>query len=160
MLPTRDIDDQRILQSDWTKAHILVNHLKVYVRQDEKTLSFHSELFLIWPHQPKINQSTLGKLRLVWTWLGTPAWPHPTSRCCLYAIFPWLIPLYKQSHPLFPSREILMIKEFCILIGWDPTLVQSINVKLLNWSKNTLVNLEVTNLSFWITLETTQRNFW
>ena len=34
--PSRDIDDQRILQSDWTGTH-LINDLKVYLVHDKNT---------------------------------------------------------------------------------------------------------------------------
>lgn len=92
---SQDIDDQRIVQSDWEK-HILLYNLTLMVFNWEKTLLFnsksnnyfhfhslfsnslnyfHSELLSIWPYapdQPKAHSASLWKLGCGWPCLTTP----------------------------------------------------------------------------------------
>ena len=126
-----DTDDQRILQSDWSKKRILVYNLKVYVIHKEKTLVslliFHSELFLIWPYYPQTNQN---HHRQVYASLGVAgsSWPQPTNSSTLRCYLPLVNIFLKKKYDtdcFLP--ESLAIKESCNIIGQNTFVYLEIN---------------------------------
>ena len=95
------------------------------------SLEFNYLLNFNWCGFTAFQSKVPGKLREVWSWLGTPGQTQPKV-VFLDTIFLLPIPLYKKSlRHCFPP-ELLMIKESCNLIGREYLLVINLLVYVMH----------------------------